>query len=848
MSMGISSGLIVLLLAPVGQDSVDFPSQIQPILNRNCVICHGPSKQRGGLRLDTGSHLLSGGNSGPAVTAGKSGTSLLIKAIQGDAGVALMPPRTERLSPDEITLFRKWIDAGAKIPLDKPIKGDTEKLTRSDHWSFAPIGHPKVPQVNQSNWVRNPIDAFILARLEKERIQPGSEADRYTLIRRLSLDLLGLLPTVQEIEAFVKDPHPRAYENLVDRLLASPHYGERWGRHWLDIARYADTNGYSIDGPRQIWKYRDWVINSLNRDLPFDQLTIEQLAGDLLPGATTDQIIATGFHRNTQLNQEGGIDPEQFRIESIVDRVNTTATAFLGLTISCAQCHDHKFDPISQREYYRLFAFFNSVDEPTLELGPPEILRKRQEILNQLKRLKKDQKAIDENLQIRLEKWEGSLTPEDRKALPESIQAILAIAVNGRNQQQEKALLEMFRTVDAIGPLVITLNQPFPFLINLHLITTRLRLDSAIATATASLPSVSTTLVVKERTKPRSTRILLGGDFTRPGVEVIPGTPAVLPELPQKESLNRLDLARWLVDGRNPLTARVMMNRVWQGYFGLGLVETENDFGTQGTLPSHPDLLDWLARDFQEQKWSLKAMHRRIVTSATYRQSSKARPELKTIDPRNRLLARQNRLRLDAEVVRDVALTASGLLNDRVGGPGVYPPQPAGVYRFTQIPREWPESKGSDRYRRGMYIYLQRSALHPALSVFDEPDASVTCTRRNRSNTPLQALTLLNDQGFFEFAQALARRILVENSGNDLHRLHFAVQLCLGRPAQDRELKILEALLSRERLAFQQNPSEAKRLISANPVPIAGVDWTEFAAWTAVARTLLNLDEFITRE
>ena len=703
-----------------------------------------------------------------------------------------------------------------------------------------------MPEVKQVDWVRNPIDAFILARLEKAGIRPSPEADRVTLIRRLSLDLLGLPPTPGEIDAFVNDQRPDAFEKLVDRLLESPHYGERWGRHWLDVARYADSNGYSIDGPRQIWKYRDWVIDALNRDLPFDRFAIEQIAGDLLPQATTEQKIATGFHRNTQINQEGGIDIEQFRIESVVDRANTTGTAFLGLTIGCAQCHDHKFDPLSQREYYRFFAFFNNVDEPTLDLATPEQARQRKEVHARIAELLKLQQALDSDLATRLEKWEGGLTPEGRAALPEPVRKILAIAVNGRNARQEMMLLTAFRNVDQTSQVVAGIATPFSLAFNTHVITTRRRLDEEIASWKAKLPVVPTTLVVQERTVPRITNLLLGGDFTRKGAVVNPGTPSVLPPLPKKEKVDRLDLARWLVDGRNPLTARVVMNRFWQTYFGLGLVETENDFGTQGLPPSHPELLDWLARSLMERGWSMKAMHKVIVTSATYRQSSKVRADLKTLDPRNRLLARQNRLRLDAEIVRDVALAASGLLNDHIGGPGVYPPQPSGVYSFTQVPREWKVSTGADRFRRAMYTYFQRSAPHPALIVFDAPDGTATCTRRNRSNTPLQALTLLNDQGFFEFAQSLAGRTLKEASRGDVSRIRYAFRLCLARDPQPRELDVLVKLLTKERAAYADKPDEAKRLAGTNVAK--DVDAAECAAWTTVARVLLNLDEFITRE
>jgi hypothetical protein len=725
-----------------------------------------------------------------------------------------MPPKGLRLSADEVAVLRSWIDAGAPVLDDGPT-----------HWAFRQVVRAPLPAVNNISWVRNPVDQFILARQEKEGVRPSAEADRATLIRRMYLDLVGLLPSPKDVAEFVHDPAPDAYEKRVDHLLASPHYGERWARHWLDLARYADSNGYSIDAPRSIWKYRDWVIDSLNRDLPFDRFVIEQLAGDLLPGADSADLVATGFHRNTQINQEGGIDEEQFRIESVVDRVNTTGTALLGLTVGCAQCHDHKFDPLSQREYYQLFAFFNNCDEPTLELPTAESSRKRREVEARIQEVEGRLRKLEYATPERLAAWEGGLSPQARAALPPDIQAILAIAINGRSPEQERAVLAAYRKADQVRHAVGGLGNPLSFAAaaHVHLHTVRRNLGKQIALLQKQVPVIPTTMVLREREAPRLTYVHLGGDFLRKGASVQPGVPAVLPPLP-KDRPNRLDLARWFVDGRNPLTARVTVNRVWQQYFGTGIVETENDFGTQGTAPSHPELLDWLADEFVRHRWSLKDLHRLIVTSATYRQSSRARPELANLDPRNRLLARQGRLRLDGEVVRDVALCASDLLTRRVGGPSVYPPQPQGVYQFTQIPRDWKASIGPDRYRRGLYTFRWRSAPHPELVVFDAPDGVQTCTRRNRSNTPLQALTLLNDQGFFEYAEALASRVLREGPADDDGRITFAFRLCLGREPTTREHGVLGRLLRQQ-----------------GPVVVS-------TAWTSVARALLNLDEFITRE
>jgi hypothetical protein len=810
----------------VAAEPIDYARDIQPILTKHCTSCHGAKKQRSSLRLDSVSAAHRGGNSGPALVPGKSGESRLVIAVTGgnDDDIAAMPPKGPRLSAREIALLRAWIDGGAAIPASETASGAASRASK--HWAFQPIRRPAEPNVKNPDWCRNAIDRFILARLEKDGIAPSPETDRVTLLRRVSLDLTGLPPSPKDIEDFLSDKSADAYERVVERLLACPHYGERWGRHWLDLARYADSNGYSIDSPRSIWKYRDWVIESINKDKPFDQFVTEQLAGDLLSQADTTQRVATGFHRNTQINEEGGIDLEQFRVESIVDRTNTTGTVFLGLTIGCCQCHDHKFDPVSQREYYQLFAFFNSCDEPTLELPTPEQIRKRQEVRTRIAELEKGLNTLDTATPERVMAWEGSLSPETRAMLPGKLQAILAIAVNGRSFRQQQTVIAAYRNFEQVRHAVGGLGQPLNYLAaaHVHTIMTRKKLGQQMADLHKEMPLIPTTLVLQERKTPRDTHIHLSGDFLRKGADVSPDVPSVLPPLAKKDRSTRLDLARWLVDRRNPLTARVTVNRFWQQYFGLGIVETENDFGTQGTPPSHPELLDWLASEFMDRGWSLKAMHRLIVTSATYRQSSRHRPELEKIDARNRLLARQNRLRLDAEVVRDVALAASGLLTRTIGGPSVYPPQPSGVYAFTQVPRTWEANSGADRYRRGLYTFFWRSAPHPDLTVFDSPDALSACTRRNRSNTPLQALTLLNDQGFYEFAQALASRILRESSSEDDERIAYAFRLCLGRSPSDREQQALERLLQRQH--------EAKPLDT----------------WTSVARVLLNLDEFITRE
>ena len=651
------------------------------------------------------------------------------------------------------------------------------------HWAFSKPSRPPLPQVHDPSWPRNAIDYFVLARLEKEGIAPSPEANRETLIRRLYLDLIGLPPETDG---------PASDEKLIEHLLASPHYGERWARWWLDVARYADSNGYSIDAPRSIWKYRDWVINVLNHDLPFDEFVIDQLAGDLLPDATTEQKIATGFHRNTQINQEGGIDPEQFRVECVMDRVNTTATAFLGLTVACAQCHDHKYDPISQREYYQFFAFFNNSIEDGHGKGAPEGVLEIPGEVDISVDLEKEIQETQGDLDRYLNGVGNSLAKAEQAADPAklkpAVREAIAIPFADRTFQQKRVAYAAFRPDDAEFK-------------SRNAKLTRLEKKE---------PKAITTLVMRELPEPRESVIFIKGDFTRRGEKVAPGVLHVLH--PAAEPLqNRLDLARWLVHPDNPLLARVIVNRVWQQYFGRGLVETENDFGLQGSPPTHPELLDWLATEFL-QTWSLKHVHRLIVSSATYRQSSKVRPELATIDPNNKLLARQNRLRLDAEVVRDVCLSASGLLNPKIGGPSVYPPQPAGVMALGQLKRDWKPSTGADRYRRGMYTFFWRATPHPALMVFDSSDGFSACTRRIRSNTPLQALTLLNDEAFYECAQALAKR--VEHAESPINH---AFNLCLARkPSTDERERLSELLRETD--------------------------------WPTVARVLLNLDETITRE
>ncbi len=697
------------------------------------------------------------------------------------------------LDSAQIALIRQWAAEGAHAPAEETPSDDR-------HWAYiAPVKAPRPP-----NNIPHPIDSFIRARLAKEGLAPSPPAAPATLIRRLHLDITGLPPNPAEVATYLKNP-ASSTQPLVTRLLASKHYGERWGRWWLDQARYGDSNGYSIDAPRSMWPYRDYVINSLNQDKPFDQFTLEQLAGDMLPKPSRDQLIATGFHRNTQINQEGGIDKEQFRIESIFDRVATTGTVWLGLTLGCAQCHDHKFDAISHREYYQFFAFLNNQDEPTLPVPDPgQDLDKLK--AEHAKLLKQIDAHIKERLSV-LQEWEKTLGTPSKKLLDADAAKSLAKPAAKRGPSDQRILFKaMTGTADSV----------FNPLYDRHL------------ELTSIFKNGTTTLVMQELPQPRKTTLFIKGDFTRPAEEVTPGVLAVLPPLPANAKPDRLALAQWIIDPTNPLTARVIVNRVWQQYFGRGLVETENDFGTMGRLPTHPELLDWLAVDFMQHQWSLKHLHQLIVTSATYQQSSftssASKPAQQT-DANNYLLWRQNRLRLDAEIVRDVCLATSGLLSAKMGGTPVYPPIPEGVMSLGQVKRGWPLSKGSDRYRRGVYTFIFRATPPPALSVFDAPDGFSTCTRRIRSNTPLQALTLLNDSAYVEFAQSLAAR-LIKEAKTDEARIAHACQLCLSRPPLEHERASLSRLLAAERTAGATEPQ----------------------AWQAVARVMLNLDETITRE
>ena len=1011
-SAGLAGDLDLSRLPPPASGTIDFVKDIQPILAKNCYSCHGPQRQKAELRWDVKALALRGSEHGPAILPGNSAGSRMIQLVARLNPDQVMPEKGDPLTAEQVGLLRAWIDQGAKWPegLDP-----ANYVDRRNHWSFKPPVRAALPAVKNKKWVRNPIDDFVLARLEQQHMRPSPEADRVTLIRRLSLDLVGLPPTIAEVEHFLADRSPDAYGKVVERLLASPHYGEQWARHWLDVARYADSNGYEKDLPRSIWPYRDWVINAFNKNMPFDEFTIEQMAGDLLPNATLDQKIATGFHRNSMVNEEGGVDPEEFRVAAIINRVETTGKAWLGLTVNCAQCHSHKYDPISHREYYQLFAFLNDDDEPMLEVPSHAQATQRAEILKKVAALEADLLTRDPELKTRQVAWEekmrneavswtilepganygavgtkftplkdnsllatassppistytvsvhtmltnitafrletltdpnlphngpgrsangnfvltqfsvGAVSPDGKITNQVALQNATADfsqpefsvtnAIDGKTEakhgwavatgpsvmnQDRKAVFETKEKLGFDGgtTLIFTLKQLFgtehtigrfrlaattrpekpikadPLIRDVRelvdlppaqrtlkqerkLFSFYRTVDPKCAEANKQIadlmngwPQADTTLVLALRPEPRVTHLFKRGDFRSPGEQVSPGVPAFLPPLPNDASPNRLTLARWLVDGKNPLTARVMMNRIWLACFGRGIVVTAEDFGTQGDKPSHPELLDWLACEFMQRGWDIKAMQRLIVESATYRQSSKVTPEQYAADQYNRQLARGPRFRVEAEVIRDIALRASGLLSEKIGGPSVYPAIPDGVLNLAYgAPMKWETSQGEDHYRRGLYTYWKRSVPYPGLSIFDAPNADVTCVRRVMSDTPLQALTTLNDTVFLEAAQALAMRVWKEGGNTDHDRAIYAFELCTGRKPDALELRSLLALVQDRENYFENRTSAALQVSVSDPKnPPPDVNLHKVAAWTVASRVLLNLDETITKE
>jgi hypothetical protein len=767
---------------------VDYSREIRAILSKNCFPCHGTDEahRERGLRLDRREDAIKELKSGvQAIVPGETDESeLFLRLVEEDESLR-MPPRRigPRLKAKEIDLIRRWIAQGASY---------------DEHWAFVPPKDRPLPEVKDRAWPKNGLDYWVLARLEKEGLHPAPEADRFTLLRRASLDLRGLPPSPKEIDAFAADAAPDSYERAVDRFLDDPAYGERWARLWLDLARYADSAGYGSDPLRTIWRYRDWVIDAFNRNLPYDQFTIEQLAGDLLPNPTLEQKMATAFHRNTMTNTEGGTDDEEFRVAAVKDRVDSTAQVWMGLTLGCAKCHSHKYDPITQEEYYRFFAIFNQTADNDQPDESPVIPAPTPEQAARIARA--DARIAD------VKKLLDSPAPELSDAMARLLQML----------------------VPAAGPIRAEVT----------------RLEKA-RPAAPTLP----VMVELPKDKRRQTRLMEKGNYLAPGKPVEPGVLSALNALPAGTAADRLGLARWLVDAANPLTARVAVNRYWGQLFGAGIVETEEDFGTQGELPTHPELLDWLARAYVKSGWNIKALLRLLVTSATYRQSARVTPDLLAKDPRNRLLSRGPRFRLEAEMVRDQALALSGLLSRKMKGPSVYPPQPPGLWQAAfNGQRTWATSSGEDRHRRGLYTFWRRTIPYPSMATFDAPSRETCSVRRSRTNTPLQAFVTLNDPVYVEAAQALARRIVAEGGASTEDRARYALKICLARPPATEQVASITALYRSEHDRYASDPTAASALATEpiGPLP-KGMDPAELAAWTTIANVILNLDGVLTK-
>ncbi len=816
--------------SPAGPGKVDFIAEVRPILAKNCLVCHGldEAKRAKGLRLDQRESAIKPLKSGDAaIVPGDPESSALYLRITEEDETIRMPPRKAggRLSTAEIEILRRWIEQGADY---------------ARHWALlAPRALP-LPRVRETNWPRNGIDFWILARLEKLGLKHSPEADRHVLLRRVSLDLRGLPPTPEEVDRFIQDRAPDAYEKAVDRFLDDPAYGERWARMWLDLARYADSAGYGSDPLRpNMWRYRDWVIDAFNNSVPYDQFTVAQIAGDLLPNATLSDRMATAFHRNTMTNTEGGTDDEEFRVAAIKDRVDTTAQVWMGLTMGCAKCHSHKYDPITNEEYYKFYAFFNQTadsdrgdESPVIPAPTPELTARAREIDARLAALRKALETPTPALLGAQAKWESTLAPPSaaaRNGVPKEVLSILDIAAAKRTKPQSEALARHFRT---IAPELKSLRDQI----------------AALEKSKPKIPTLPVMVELPEKER-RVTRVLHKGNFLDPGEIVKPAVPQALHPYPPGAPANRLGLARWLIDSQNPLLARVAVNRYWAQIFGTGLVETEEDFGTQGEPPSHPELLDWLAVRFRESGWNTKALLRLIVTSATYTQTSKAAPELLEQDPRNRWLARAPRVRLEAEMVRDCALACSGLLCRKLGGPSVFPFQPAGLWQAAfNGERTWSTSQGEDRYRRGLYTFWRRTVPYPSMATFDAPSREICAIKRPRTNTPLQSFVTLNDPVYVEAAQALARRIVREGGREVVHRARYGLELCLCRPAQPEQIEPLVSLYTAEYERYRKDQASAIALATEplGPLP-PGMEPAELAAWTTVANVLLNLDGVLTK-
>jgi Protein of unknown function (DUF1553)/Protein of unknown function (DUF1549)/Planctomycete cytochrome C len=857
------------------EQKVSFNRDVRPILSENCFTCHGldQNKRKGGLRLDRKEDAFKPGDSGdPAIVPGKPEASQLIARATSHDDDDRMPPKKSGAKPlpaRDIEVLRRWIAQGAEYqphwafirperPAAPSIADCESRIADLEKSDAARATKLRAQEPSWSSWPRNPVDQFILSRLIKEGLTPSPEASPETLCRRLYLDLTGIPPTPEEVGAFqqseINDPRS-AVESLVDQLLASPRYGERMAMAWMDGARYADSHGFQADWGRSMWQWRDWVINAYNTNMPFDQFTIEQIAGDLLPNPTIAQRVATGFNRNHRMNREGGSIAEEWLVENVIDRVETTCSVWLGLTIGCARCHDHKYDPITQKEFYQFFSFFNNIPEqgagvgkpgnyqPVLQLPTPELKAKVEALDAQLREATANFAAIEQRALSNEKEWAWrqteaeALSAGDGKkggSLPADIKAILAIIPAQRTAKQKDKLLNFILSE---SPAESAAKKRVEMLAK-----ERSDADDAI-------PSV---MVMQEMETPRPAFVLLRGQYDKPGDPVSAGLPAALPPMPAGEPMNRLGLARWLVSPNNPLTARVQVNRIWERLFGVGLVKTSENLGSQADWPSNPELLDWLATELIRLKWDLKAFQKMIVTSATYRQSSRITPELLERDPENRWLARGPRFRLSAEVIRDQALAISGLLVERIGGPSVYPYMPEGVWDETNVYgnlRNYQAAKDDGLYRRTMYTIWKRTAAPPTLTLFDAPSREICTVKRSRTNTPLQALALLNEVTFVESARKLAERMIVDGGSTPEDRIRYGFLRATGRQPSKDELPILKRGFERHLADYRQNPEAAKALLKVGASKSdAALDPGELAAMTLTANVLLNLDEVVTKE
>jgi hypothetical protein len=796
---------------------VDYTRDVRPILTNACYACHGPDEKtrKAGLRLDLRDAAVKKG-----IVPGKGKESPLVQRVTtADADEVMPPPHAKKpaVTPQQVELLTRWIDQGAKF---------------DEHWAYVKPVAPAVPA--RTGWVRNPIDAFVAQGHAKHGFTPAPAADKVTLIRRLSFDLSGLPPTPAEVDAFLKDPSADAYASAVDRLLASKHFGERMAVMWLDAVRYADTAGYHSDNHRDVWMFRDYVIAAFNSNKPFDRFSTEQLAGDLLPNPTPEQRVASGYNKMLMTTEEGGAQAKEYTAKYVADRVRNTSNAWLGATLGCAECHDHKFDPYRTKDFYSFGAFFADVSEvavgrqPQTAMPTPDQDAELKKLDAEVARLKAQLAKVPVAADGQA-KWEAGA--KKAKGLPKPVNDALAVDPVKRTDVHKKTLAQHYR--DAVAPETAEVRK---------------QLAAATDKRNAFSQTIPTTLVSMSGA-PRTVRVLPRGNWLdETGEAVSPAVPAFLGGIDRKDRATRVDLAKWVTSPDNPLTARVFVNRLWKIAFGRGLVRNMDDFGTQGTPPSHPELLDWLATEFVRSGSDVKAMLKMMVTSNTYRQSSAAPRALRDRDPGNVWLARQNRFRLDAEFVRDNALAVAGLLTTKVGGPSAKPYQPDGFWDYLNFPkRQWAADKSADQYRRGLYTYWCRSFLHPSLAAFDAPSREECTNERPRSSTPIQALVLLNDPTYVEAARVFASTALAE--GKTLaDRVNALFRRAVSRPATPHEVKILEQLVEKHRATFRADPDGAKKLLSVGLAPSpAGIEPDELAAWTSVARVVLNLHEAVTR-